>query len=172
MSNEIISALKEEFDRRVYEEGVVRIIKVLGLLSEEETWYAPNSASNSVGVLVLHLCGNVTQWAGAGIGGFQDKRERDLEFNPEVKPCREELIRDLKVLHPLTNRAFSTLVNDGELLAPRKVQGFDETVLSIIVHVIEHFSYHVGQIALIAKHLKGEDLGFYDDFDLSTTGNS
>jgi len=172
MSNQILTALKQEFDRRVYEEGVARIIKVIGLLSDEDIWYVPNSASNSVGILVLHLCGNVTQWVGAGIGGIQDKRERKLEFAPEVKPCREELIRDLKILHPLTNRAFSTLLNDNDLMSPRNVQGFDETVLSIIVHVIEHFSYHVGQIALIAKHLKGQDLGFYADMDLSIIGNS
>jgi len=167
MSSKILSLLKTEFDRRVYEEGVARIIKVIGLLSDEQLWYTPNHASNSVGVLVLHLCGNVTQWIGSGIGEIADHRTRDLEFAPEVKPSREELIRHLKLLHPITDRAFSTLVNDDDLLSPRSVQGFDETVLQIIVHVIEHFSYHVGQIALIAKHLKGEDLGFYADLDLN-----
>jgi len=162
-------ALKAEFDRRIYEEGVARIIKVIGLLSDEELWHTPNSAANSVGVLTLHLCGNVTQWIGSGIGGAPDRRKRDDEFEPPVRPSREELIRHLKILQPLTNQAFSTLVNDDDLLSPRNVQGFDETVFSIAIHVIEHFSYHVGQIALIAKHIKGEDLGFYADLDLNIT---
>ena len=167
MSNTILVEIKKEFDRRVYEEGVARIVQVIGLLSDEELWYTPNEASNSIGVLVLHLCGNVTQWMGSGVADETDKRERDKEFAPEVKPCREDLIRDLKMLRPLTNRVFATLVNDSDLLSPRSVQGFDETIVSIIIHVIEHFSYHVGQIALIAKHLKGQDLGFYADMDLN-----
>ena len=167
MSNEVLISIKREFDRRVYKEGVARIIKTTGLLTNEELWYTPNKASNSVGVLVLHLCGNVTQWIGSGIGRDADKRTRDLEFNPDVKPSREELIKSLNMLHAITDRAFSTLVNDQDLLSPRRVQGFDESVMSIIIHVIEHFSYHVGQIAMIAKYLKGEDLGFYAEMDLN-----
>ena len=57
MSNTILIEIKKEFDRRVYEEGVARIVQVVGLLSDEELWYTPNEAANSVGVLVLHLCG-------------------------------------------------------------------------------------------------------------------
>ncbi len=167
MSNEVLISVKREFDRRIYEEGVARIIKTTGLLSDEELWYTPNDVSNSVGVLVLHLCGNVTQWIGSGIGRDADKRTRDLEFNPEMKPSHEELIKNLKKLQPITDRAFSTLVNDQDLLSPRSVQGFDESVMSIIIHVIEHFSYHVGQIATITKYLKGQDLGFYEDLDLN-----
>jgi len=41
------------------------------------------------------------------------------------------------------------------------------TGLAIIVHVTEHFSYHVGQIALLTKLMVGEDLGFYADLDLN-----
>ena len=55
MSNTILVEIKKEFDRRVYEEGVARIVQVIGLLSDEELWYTPNEASNSIGVLVLHL---------------------------------------------------------------------------------------------------------------------
>lgn len=170
MSDRIIHTLKEEFDRRVYEEGVERIKKVCGLLSEEELWYTPNDASNSIGVLILHLCGNVTQWIGSGIGNMTDQRERGLEFAPEHRPPKELLLAKLSSLPAVTDLAFATVVNDAQLLDPRKVQGFNETTLSIIVHVIEHFSYHVGQIALIAKYLKGRDLGFYADMDLTVTG--
>lgn len=163
----IITQLKKEFDRRVYEEGVERIKKTLNMLSSEEVWYAPNQASNSVGVLCLHLCGNVTQWIGTGIGRAPDIRTRDKEFAPEVRPSKEELIAKLEALKPITDQAFSTVVNDAQLSDRRSVQGYDESVLAIIVHVIEHFSYHVGQIAIITKHLKGQDLGFYAGQDLN-----
>jgi len=167
MRDKILTSLRAEFDRRVYEEGVTRIIKVIGLLSDKELWYTPNNAANSVGVLSLHLCGNVTQWIGSGIGGAPDNRTRDLEFAPTDRPSREDLILQLKGLQGITDQAFSTLVNDDDLLSPRSVQGFDETVITIMVHVIEHFSYHVGQIAMIAKYIKGQDLGFYADLDLN-----
>src|SRR5712671_7071612 len=57
-----------------------RLIKCLNLLPETEIWWRPNSASNSVGNLVLHLSGNITQWIISGLGGAPDNRERDLEF--------------------------------------------------------------------------------------------
>ena len=65
---EVLEICKSQFNLRVYDEGIERIKKVLTLLSEDEVWYRPNDESNSVGNLVLHLCGNVTQWVGSGIG--------------------------------------------------------------------------------------------------------
>ena len=46
-----------------------RIERCLGMMSEEEIWWRPNSSSNSVGNLVLHLNGNVRQWVVSGLGG-------------------------------------------------------------------------------------------------------
>jgi uncharacterized damage-inducible protein DinB len=37
----------------------------------------------------------------------------------------------------------------------------------IIVHVVEHLSYHTGQIAFWTKLLKDKDLGFYEGRDLN-----
>ena len=160
----------EQFNLRVYDEGVFRIQKVLQMLSDDEVWYQPNPASNSVGTLILHLCGNVTQWIGTGIGQRPDDRLRDIEFSGQVKYSKRELIDRLAKLRSITDTAFHSIQNDDDLLVKKTVQGFDETNLSILIHVIEHFSYHVGQIALIAKHLKDKDLGFYDGMDLNVIG--
>ena len=53
------------------------------------------------------------------------------------------------------------------LLRKRVVQGFDYDGVGILVHVVEHFSYHTGQIAYFVKARKGIDLGFYRGVDLS-----
>ena len=53
------------------------------------------------------------------------------------------------------------------LLRTYRVQGFVESGLSILVHVVEHFSYHTGQIAYIVKSRKNVDLGFYRGKDLN-----
>ena len=166
--NSISSGLIAQFNLRVYEESIPRIIKVLRILPDDKIWYAPNEQANSIGHLILHLVGNVTQWIGSGIGNREDNRKRSLEFTSENQFSRKDLETKLWQLKSLTDQSFIFL-KDDDLLENRKVQGFDESVLSIIIHVIEHFSYHTGQIAIIAKYLTGADLGFYEGLDLSVT---
>lgn len=62
----------EEVRRVLVEDYPPHIATCLKLLSEEEIWWRPNPASNSVGNLVLHLQGNVRQWIIAGLGGLAD----------------------------------------------------------------------------------------------------
>ena len=40
-----------------------------------------------------------------------------------------------------------------------------QTVLDAVFHVVEHFSYHLGQILYIYKLRTGEDPGFYRQLD-------
>ena len=48
-----------------------------------------------------------------------------------------------------------------DLLQRRPVQTFEETGISILIHVTEHFSYHTGQVAYITKMLTDKSLEFY-----------
>ncbi len=48
------------------------------------------------------------------------------------------------------------------LLEKRKIQGFDNTALQAIFHVVEHFSLHTGQVIYITKLREGKDLRFYN----------
>lgn len=162
----IIDIIKEQYRIRLFEESVPRIIKVLSLLTIEEIWQKPNQNSNSIGNLVLHLCGNVTQWIGAGIGRVEDQRDRNYEFENKEFQSKEELIKMLKMLETITLPIIQNL-SAKQLTESRNVQCYSETVLSIIIHVIEHFSYHTGQIAYAAKYLKNEDLGFYVGLNLN-----
>jgi uncharacterized damage-inducible protein DinB len=61
-------------------------------------------------------------------------------------------------------------LDSAMLLRTYRVQGFVESGLSILVHVVEHFSYHTGQIAYIVKSRKNVDLGFYRGKDLNRRG--
>jgi uncharacterized damage-inducible protein DinB len=49
------------------------------------------------------------------------------------------------------------------LLEKHKVQVYEETGLSILVHVVEHFSYHVGQITYFVKWCKDIDTKYYEE---------
>ncbi len=165
----MIHLIQLQFKKRIYDEGMVRISGILDDLSHEEIWYSPNSNMNSIGNLVLHLNGNVTQWIGTGVGKHPDVRQRDLEFSSKGTHSADELKELMSSLKALTEPIIDKLTYE-QLSQPQTVQGYEETVGSIIIHVIEHFSYHVGQIAFMAKLLQDRDLGFYADVDLTVIG--
>jgi len=156
------------FQQSIYylELNTPRIQKCLDQLSEQEVWQRPNDSSNSVGNLILHLCGNITQYILSGLGGKQDLRERDTEFESEGGVDKEELILMLSQVVSEASNVINSL-SEEQLNEAYQVQGYDHTGISIIIHVVEHYSYHTGQIAFWTKLLKDQDLGFYAGQDLN-----
>lgn len=162
-------ALVREFTARCVEQlrlNLPRIEKCLAAVSEDEVWLKPGPHAVSIGHLLLHLNGNVTQYILSGLGGLPDERIRDLEFTTDEKTPRAEL---WKRITSTVDAVCDVIENTGEdaLLAKRKVQGFDYTGMGIIVHVVEHFSYHVGQISFRVKTMKEIDLEYYAGLDLN-----
>lgn len=149
----------------MFDECAPRIHRCLNMLPEEAIWRRPNPASNSAGNLVLHLCGNIRQWIGNGLGKLPDIRTRDAEFAEQGPIPRAELLRQLDAVMQTVDQVLNEVTLE-DLSATRTVQVYEETGLSILVHVVEHFSYHVGQIAYLTKAYTGEDLGFYAGEDL------
>jgi len=150
------------------QENMPRIEKCFSELSEAEVWLKPNEASNSMGNLVLHLCGNITQYIISSLGGKKDRRDRDIEFSTEEGFSKQQLIDKLSNVVD-QSVSIMTEVSESELMRTRKVQAYQLSGVGIIIHVVEHFSYHTGQIALRTKQLRNKDLGFYDAIDLNTT---
>lgn len=145
-------------------ENIPRIDKCLNLLSEAQVWQRPNPASNSIGNLILHLSGNIQQWIISSIGGKTDIRVRDAEFAATEGHTKAELLAIISDTIQNAVKTISTL-NENDLLQLKSVQGYDYSALGNILHVVEHLSYHVGQIAYWTKVLEGQDLGFYADND-------
>ncbi|MEM6864673.1 MAG: DinB family protein [Bacteroidota bacterium] len=148
------------------DESLRMVKKCLDQLPEEMLWKKPNAVTNSIGNLILHLCGNITQYGIASLHGLDDDRNRDKEFETESGYAKQELFD--KLAHTVyTAKSGFLEIAEEELLKKRKVQGFEFSGIGNIVHVVEHFSYHTGQIALWTKLLNNKDLGFYDGFDLN-----
>ena len=167
--NEIFDQIISEVRRRLFDESMPRIKKCLDNLSEKDIWWKPNDNSNSVGNLILHLCGNIRQWMLSGLGGSVDNRVRQKEFDERDPLPKEALIQNLEQVMREVDELLNRL--HPESLVERKVvQGFEETGISILIHVIEHFSYHVGQIVYVTKATKDIDLRFYGNKDLNVTG--
>jgi uncharacterized damage-inducible protein DinB len=142
------------------------IVVAFTQLEEQDVWKRSNKASNSMGNLILHLCGNITQYVISSLGETEDIRERDIEFDAQSGLSKVEL---LKKLYNTVNKAKDVIENttSKEWLKKRVVQGFNFSGIGVVFHAVEHYSYHTGQIAFWVKHLKNRDLGFYDGTDLS-----
>ncbi len=138
-----------------------KIERCVELLKDEQIWWRANPQSNSIGNLILHLSGNVRQWIVSGLGGAADSRDRGAEFAQRDVISREELIEKLKQTLGDADAALAKF--DAEkLLDLQSIQGCDVSALEAILHVVEHFSMHTGQIILMTKLQTATDLRFYD----------
>jgi uncharacterized damage-inducible protein DinB len=148
------------------DENTSKIKACMKQLDEKDIWFRHNEHVNSVGNILLHLCGNIRQWIISSLGGAPDIRERDLEFSTVGGLTKEELTtrwRDtmLEAVTVITN------ASQENLLRNRLVQGSAHSGIGIIIHVTEHYSYHTGQIIFLTKLYKNIDMGFYAGTDLN-----
>lgn len=165
MKQSIVEEFIEQAIKRL-QENTPKIKTCLDELTEEEIWQQPNPSSNSVGNMILHLCGNITQYILSSLGGAEDKRERDKEFSTQGGLNKKELFDKLQ--STFTQAVFVIgNVSPEKMLLKRSVQGYQLSAIGIIIHVVEHYSYHTGQIIFWTKLLKDKDLGFYFNVDLN-----
>jgi len=160
--------MKEFIEQSIYriEENTRRIRKCLQEIDETELWKFPNEHSNSIGNLILHLCGNVRQYAIAALSEINDTRERDKEFTATAGLAKATLLNELT---RTISEAVGIIKNldEDRLIKTYSVQGFNLSGIGIIIHVTEHYSYHTGQIAFRTKQITNRDLGFYANIDLN-----
>lgn len=133
-------------------------------MSNEEIWWRPNENSNSAGNLTLHLCGNMRQWILNSMGDGRFERDRDAEFAERGPVSKAELIESIEATVQGVDTTLQNLAA-GDLLERFSVQGYDTSRLQAIYHVVEHFSYHLGQILFIYKMRTGQDPGFYKSLE-------
>jgi uncharacterized damage-inducible protein DinB len=155
----LTALIAEQWKREVPEGHLPRVCDSIQLLSDQEVWWRANEASNSVGNLVLHLCGNIRQWIISGLGGVEFLRDRDREFSEKGPIPRGELIEKLRD----TVREASSVIarlSPADLVKPFSIQGYKVTGYEASIHVTVHFAYHAGQIIYFAKMQRAKDLGF------------
>ena len=158
-------SIARAFRRYMLQEHMPRIRRCAEMLSEEEVRRKPSPHGNSVANLLLHLAGNVRQWIFVGIGGATDQRERAAEFAAtsgesgagatELCDRLEQTVREaVEIVEAATPEQLLR-----EYLFQGRFRG--DGVLGVL-HVLEHFSGHAGQIYAWTKQVKGVDLKFYD----------
>ena len=143
------------------DEYLPKIERCLEKLTDEQVWWRPNSESNSIGNLLLHLSGNARQWIVCGLGDEADDRVRQAEFDERRTIPRDELLATLRGTVKAVDETLAGF-DPGRLLDGFKIQGNETTALAAVFHVTEHFSMHTGQIILLTKLLAGAGMHFYE----------
>ena len=164
-----IEAFLKFSQNKLLEQYWPRLRKAVETLSDEQIWWRPNEASNSIGNLILHLNGNVWQWLVASFNRLEDQRDRPAEFNASGDLTAADLQARLGATMNEAGKVLTRLTRE-DLLATWNIQGYTVTGLAAVYQVVEHFGLHYGQIVYVTKMQEGRDLGFYKE--LGKTGRA
>ena len=84
----------------------IKLRHCVNALPPDAVWTRPNESSNSIGNLLIHLTGNVTEWILGGVGGQTISRYRAGEFAQKAGRDGNALLDDLETV---LNKADSVL---------------------------------------------------------------
>jgi uncharacterized damage-inducible protein DinB len=160
MDADVTTLFLEVSREKLLEQYWPRLRSCVESLTEEQVWWRPNAASNSIGNLILHMNGNARQWLVASFNHWEDDRDRPGEFAAEEGMAASALVKKLGETMQEGTEVLARLTQ-ADLLAQYKIQGYTVTGLYAVYQVVEHFGMHYGQILYITKNLSGADLGFY-----------
>jgi len=152
MKNDFLETAKKQFD----------YYKLLGektfdQLSEDQLFYMYNEDSNSIGIIVKHLHGNMlSRWTDfLTTDGEKENRNRDGEFENDIKTKKELLER----WHAGWKCLFDTLnsLKEEDLSKTVYIRNQGCTVMDAIMRQLAHYPYHVGQIVFVGKMLSNNN---------------
>lgn len=109
-------------------------------------WAAVPGLSNSGGVLVRHLCGNLQHFIGATLGGSGYVRNREAEFGGPPD-SRESLLEEIARTKTSTMETLAGLTR-AQLEAEYPLPLGDHRLQTerFLVHLAVHFGFHLGQL--------------------------
>jgi uncharacterized damage-inducible protein DinB len=113
---------------------------------DDAIWRLPEGAPNSAGTLVLHLAGNLQHFFGARLGDTGYVRDRSAEFSARGV-TRAALLGQIEAARAAV-RAAAKRIDDDALRQdfPEVVGGVRVTLGEYLIHLVSHFTYHLGQV--------------------------
>ena len=114
--------------------------------TDEAVWVQLPGLPNAGGTLVLHLVGNLRGLIGAAVGQSGYVRDRDAEFGTRDVP-RSELL----ALIATARSEVATALRDVDpstlpLQFPVAVGGISLATELMLLHLLSHLGYHLGQL--------------------------
>lgn len=156
-SSSIANAFIESSRRHLLNSYLARIRRCLELLNDEDIWWRAHETDNSVGNIVLHLCGGVRQQIVSAIGGAKDVRDRPKEFSERDPMPKSDLLKRLEETLQEADRVLASF-DRSLLMTERTTQRGPVTYFETIFGVLRHLAEHTGQIVYITKLKKGTEI--------------
>lgn len=143
-------------------------------LSDELVWRRFRESTNSIGNLILHLAGAEYQRVSSAIGGKELIRERTLEFTTEGGLSAAELLEKLLLVRTQSKEILAEITDqelDQEIPMYFKPDDWQrmlqhspnyssepaykpQKTLFVLFSLANHYSYHTGQIVMLAKQFQ------------------
>ena len=131
--------------------------KTFEQLSDADFHYQPNSASNSIAIIIQHVAGNMlSRWTNfLKEDGEKEWRQRDDEF--EIHTYNKQQLLELwekgwacflDAIEPLEKKDLKKKIY---------IRKESLTVIDAISRQLAHYPYHIGQIIYIAKIIKNKN---------------
>jgi len=112
--------------------------------------------ANSIALIMKHVAGNMqSRWTDfLTTDGEKPNRDRDSEFEQDPTDSRAEIMERWERGWSVLFGAISSLRPD-DLSSTVTIRNEPHTVVQAINRQLSHYSAHVGQIVLLAKHFAG-----------------
>jgi len=126
-------------------------------VTDEQLVAVLDGEMNSIAVIVKHMAGNMrSRWTDfLTSDGEKPDRNRDSEF-VEAPATREALLALWEEGWQCLFGALEPL-SEEDLQRTVTIRGEAHSVMQAINRQVAHYSYHVGQIVLLAKHFKRDE---------------
>ena len=127
------------------------------LSSDADYHYAPDAESNSIAVIIKHMSGNmISRWTDfLTTDGEKPTRDRDGEFVDGTE-SKEQLLAVWNTGYEVFFNTLNSLTTI-DLMKTVTIRGEGLTVMQALTRQTAHYSYHVGQIVFLAKHIKNSN---------------
>ena len=126
-------------------------------LSEQQLAQVAGASDNSIATIAWHIGGNLrsrfTEFLDTD--GEKPWRDRETEFHPRYV-AYEQLLAFWEMGWQALSSALASLTDD-DLTRTVKIRNQPLSVVEALHRSLAHTSYHVGQIAFVAKALRGSD---------------
>jgi hypothetical protein len=149
--NPVITAFTEEFHKQKRAAD-----RALAQLPDADLFAKLSPRQNSISVILRHLAGNMRSRFTDFLttDGEKPTRDRESEFHERPMP-RADLLQDWESGWSALFTALAPLT-DADLTRTITIRTEPLTVAAALARQLAHYGWHLGQIVLLAKHLRGE----------------
>jgi hypothetical protein len=130
--------------------------KAIAQIDDRQFFALLDADANSIALIMKHVAGNMrSRWTDfLTTDGEKPDRNRDAEFEHEGADTRDAIVARWNAGWEVLFNALSSL-QPGDLGKTVSIRNEPHTVVQAINRQVSHYSAHVGQIVLLAKHFAG-----------------